>query len=62
MEGSEGVEGFRGSAAKVACPGGPRTIARPPAYWVSVNRRLMPMLVFALGKEVLMTGVLITRS
>ena len=33
-----------------------------PCYWVSVNRRLIPRFVFALGKVVLITGLLITRS
>ena len=32
------------------------------AYCVSVKRRLMPMLVFALGKLVLITGLFSTRS
>lgn len=31
-------------------------------HWVSVNRRLMPALVLALGKLVEILGLLITRS
>jgi hypothetical protein len=34
----------------------------PPDHCAKVKRRLMPMLVFADGNEVEITGVLMTRS
>lgn len=40
----------------------PAVAPAPTLYCASVNRRLIPALVFAEGNEVEITGVLITRS